>query len=84
MLAVRGRVEVEADTAIWVSRALAEERVEALPLDPEVAVAAGMLGSRLGGDLADRIIYATAVAVGAPLVTKDRRLRDFDPRSTLW
>jgi PIN domain nuclease of toxin-antitoxin system len=75
---------VEPDVATWVSRALAQERVEPLPLDPEVAVAAGVLGSRLGGDPADRIIYATAAAVGAPLVTKDRRLRDFDPGLTLW
>ena len=35
-------------------------------------------------DPADRMIYATARATGAPLVTKDQRLREFDPRGTLW
>jgi PIN domain nuclease of toxin-antitoxin system len=84
MLAARGRIELDPDVAVWVPRALAQERVEALALDPEVAVKAGLLAAKLPGDPADRIIYSTAAAIGAPLVTKDRRLRDFDRRLTLW
>lgn len=38
------------------------------------------------GDPADRLIYATAVEYGCPLITKDRRLRDHrHPRwAALW
>ena len=43
-----------------------------------------MLDDPFPGDPADRMIYATARAEGADLVTRDRRLRDYDPRGTLW
>jgi PIN domain nuclease of toxin-antitoxin system len=84
MLVARRRVELDAEVDTWVSRALAQDRIEPLPLYPEVAVAAGLLTGRLHGDPADRIIYATAQANGAVLVTKDRGLREFDPQRTLW
>jgi PIN domain nuclease of toxin-antitoxin system len=84
MLAARRRIELDPDVRTWVSRALAQNRVESLPLDPEVAVAAGMLAAKLSGDPVDRIVYASAVAKEAPLVTKDRALRAYDPDLTLW
>jgi PIN domain nuclease of toxin-antitoxin system len=84
MLVSLGRVELASDVRTWVSRALAQDRVEALPLGANVAVAAGMLSRRLRGDPADRIIYATAQAANATLVTKDPVLRRFDPQRTLW
>jgi PIN domain nuclease of toxin-antitoxin system len=36
------------------------------------------------GDPADRIVYATAQAGGASLVTKDAAMRAFDPALTVW
>jgi PIN domain nuclease of toxin-antitoxin system len=48
-------------------------------------VAAGLLDSRaFPGDPIDRLIYATARAANAPLVTRDEAIRAYDPRSTLW
>ena len=80
-----GRIALDRDARAWVSHGLdAEPRVTAVPLDPEVAVAAGRLGETFPGDPADRIIYATALSLGCQLVTKDRRLRAFAPDRTLW
>jgi PIN domain nuclease of toxin-antitoxin system len=85
LLVVRGKVEVDPDLRQWIARALAQKRVEALPVTPEIATDAALL-EREGfhGDPADRIIYATARAHGARLVTKDAPLRRFDPQRTLW
>lgn len=85
MLVGRGRISLDRDVATWVRQALAHPRVTAAPLTAEVAVAAGLLDAeRFPGDPADRFIYATARAHRAPLVTRDERLRAYDPRGTVW
>jgi PIN domain nuclease of toxin-antitoxin system len=81
-LAMRRRIEVDGPVRSWVRDALALDRVEALPLTADVALDAAQL--RFGGDRADRMIYATARAEGAQLVTRDERMRAFDPELTVW
>jgi PIN domain nuclease of toxin-antitoxin system len=85
MLAEAGRIELDRAVATWVEQALADARTQSLPLTSAVAVRAALLGREgFGGDPADRIIYATARDAGASLLTRDERLRAFDPRGTLW
>ncbi len=85
MLAGKGRIVFESGVEAWIRRALSAPGVVAIPLLPEVAVAAAILeGELFDADPADRMIYATARSRGARLVTCDRRIRDFDPRGTLW
>jgi PIN domain nuclease of toxin-antitoxin system len=85
MLVLRGRIELDRDLARWVRQALAQEGVVALPLTPPVALAAALLErEEFAGDPADRMIYATAREAGARLITRDARIREFDPRGTLW
>jgi PIN domain nuclease of toxin-antitoxin system len=85
MLALRGRVGFDRDVGDWIRQALAAPGVVALSLTPKTAVAAALLEQDgFVADPADRLIYATAREAGAPLVTRDERLRSFDPRGTLW
>jgi PIN domain nuclease of toxin-antitoxin system len=85
MLVARGRISLDRDIGSWVRQALAEARVEALAPSATVAVSAGLLDSRdFPGDPIDRLIYATARASDAPLVTRDGGIRAFDPESTIW
>ena len=84
MLVVKDRIRIDRAAERWIRQALARPGLQALPLTPAVATAAGLLDASFPGDQADRMIYATARAAGAALVTRDRRLRDFDPRATLW
>ena len=85
LLAVKGRIGLDRDVGMWIRSALARPGVVALPLVPEDAVEAAALDTdSFPPDPADRMIYATARSRGAPLVTKDRRLREFDPRGTIW
>ncbi len=84
-LAVRGRITLDRDAGVWVRQALATPRVEALAPSAEVAVAAAMLDrDSFPGDPVDRIIYATARAARAQLVTRDRAIRAFDQRIAVW
>jgi PIN domain nuclease of toxin-antitoxin system len=84
MLAARGRITLDRDIATWIASALGREGLRPLEVTPEIAVAAALLDESFPPDPADRLIYATARRHGAPLVTRDRRLRDADPAATLW
>ena len=85
MLVARGRIALDREVSRWVRRALAEARVEALSPSVEIALEAALLDSRgFPGGPADRFIYATARALDVPLVTRDARIRAFDPDATIW
>jgi PIN domain nuclease of toxin-antitoxin system len=43
-----------------------------------------MLAGDLHRDPADRIIIATAMVLGLPLVTKDERMPDYPKVKTIW
>jgi PIN domain nuclease of toxin-antitoxin system len=79
-----GRLTLTPDIRTWARRALGHPRVEACMVTPEVALAAGSLLPPFPGDPADRIIFATALARGARLVTADRRLARQDPERVVW
>ena len=84
MLAAKRRIRLDRPVARWVRHALARPGLRAVPLTPAVATTAALLDASYLGDPADRMIYSTARAEGANLVTRDRRLREFDPRATIW
>lgn len=71
-LAHHERVVVTIPIGSWLRR-LADE-VRTVGITPAIAHAAATLPSTFPGDPADRLIYASAVEHGWPLVTKDRRL----------
>lgn len=84
-LAQAGRITIHEEIGAWVRRALADERSLLLGITAESAVAAAQLDRRaFPGDPTDRLIFASALAAGARLLTKDRRIRAFDPESTVW
>ena len=50
--------------------------VRTVGITPAIADAAVSLPATFPSDPADRLIYATSVELGLPLVTKDRRMRN--------
>lgn len=80
----RGRLELDAPFERWLDdlRALPELRFE--PLSVEVASLAGSFDDTVSGDPADRIIAATALSLGARLVSADRRLRTVPQLAVVW
>lgn len=85
MLFGGGRITLDREVSRWVRQALSQAGITALAIGSKVALEAALLEHEgFAGDPADRLIYATARDAGAVLVTRDARLREHDPRGTLW
>lgn len=85
MLVQRRRLALTSEVGAWVTAALAMPRVVELRLDARTATRAGALDrDSFPGDPADRIIYATALELGARLVTRDTKIAGYDPARTVW
>ena len=83
-LVEKGWVSLDRSPLDWIEASLALPGVELLPLTPAVAVRAAQLGPVFPGDLADRLIAATALIQSASLVTKDERLHEVPFLPTIW
>jgi PIN domain nuclease of toxin-antitoxin system len=84
MLTQRRRLVLDRDLMDWLSDALALDGVELLPLTTDIAVRSTRLGRGTISDPADRMIVATALVHGAPLVTRDERIRGFGGVTSIW
>lgn len=80
----RGRLRFNISAAEWLARVrrLPEFHIE--PLSDDIAERAGQFGDAFPGDPADRMIAATALLRGVPLVTHDERLRSVEYLKTIW
>lgn len=78
------RIRLALTVREWLERGLARPKVRLLPLSPEIAVLSNSFGDRLHRDPADRIVAASALSVGAALVTRDDRLHSFPPLRCIW
>lgn len=72
MLAMKGRLVLKPDGETWFSANLAPP-VSLAPLSAEISLTSGRLPD-FHGDPADRIIVATAMTMGIPLITADERI----------
>lgn len=77
ILEVKGRIELPCGCLEWVHRALRAPGVALVPLTPEIAVESSRLPGVFQGDPADRILIATALSLGAALVTMDRQILSY-------
>ena len=59
-------------------------RVSVRPITPRIAILANQLPANYSSDPCDRLIGATALADGVPLVTKDRSIRSSPDIQTVW
>lgn len=72
-----GRIELGRDVGEWLDLALTYPGMRLLPLTPRIAVASTQLPDGFRSDPADEILVATARVYDCPLVTSDRKLRDY-------
>jgi PIN domain nuclease of toxin-antitoxin system len=70
----RGRLSFSVDASIWLKRAEAAPGIRLLPLERDVLLLSTRLADSSNNDPADRMIMATALLHGVPLVTADRRI----------
>jgi PIN domain nuclease of toxin-antitoxin system len=84
MLVEKGRLRLRGDTRLAIQQALQVPGLRVAAVTETIATEAGLLGRTFHGDPADRLIVATAVELGAPIVTKDERICASDVVRTLW
>lgn len=84
MLVSKERIGFDRDVEIWTREALSIPKISLEPLTPSIAVRSTRLPGNFHGDPADRIIAATALEHGVPLVTKDSLLQRYAHIRTVW
>ena len=84
MLVEKERLSLALDARDWISRSEALPFVTFVPLSTAIAVESVRLPGFPHADPADRIIVATALSLGARLVTKDEKLLQYGPARAVW
>jgi PIN domain nuclease of toxin-antitoxin system len=77
LLESKGRIHLHTSCARWVEEALAMPGLTVAPLTPAIAIESSRLPGKFHADPADRIIVATARALGARLLTSDKNIRAY-------
>ena len=85
LLHERGRLQLPAEVTpgFYLKQLLAALRLQVLPITPEIALLSRS-SLFLHGDPADRLIGATALQLGVPLISADTRLQAVDGLHTIW
>jgi PIN domain nuclease of toxin-antitoxin system len=84
MLVEKGRLSLALDVRDWIARSESLPFVTFVPLSTAIAVESVRLPEFPHADPADRIIVATALSLGARLVTKDEKLLRYGPARGIW
>ena len=83
-LVKRGRLELTMDIEPWVAKSEAMPFLHFVPLDNAIALKSVRLPEPLHNDPADRMIIATSMILGFPLVTRDKRILQYPHVRTIW
>ena len=75
-LVQKGRLDLPPDIETWISNNL-KRPIELEPLSPSICIASSRL-AEFHGDPADRLILATALTLGLPLITADKKIIEWN------
>lgn len=84
MLVAKGRLDPGTDVLSFLRLVLASRAIRPLPITPEIAKISAGDALFAHHDPADRIIGATALHYGGPLVTCDQALQTVQGLKILW
>lgn len=84
MLVGAGRLTLTLDLNVWLGEVERLPFLSFVPVDNRIAARAVTLEDFPHRDPADRMITATALTLGATLVTADQRLRGYARLKTVW
>jgi PIN domain nuclease of toxin-antitoxin system len=84
LLVKKDRLRFTMEAADWIARSEALPFLHFVPVDNAIAVRSVVLIDPFKNDPADRIIVATAIIMGAPLVSSDRRILKYPHVKTVW
>ena len=83
MLVKKGRLELSVEPAAFLTITHRDPRFSIVPVDEVIARRSVELPD-IHGDPADRMILATAVELGVPVVSRDSRLAEYGAARVIW
>ena len=84
MLIAKERLILALDVEEWVRLSQRIPKVKWINITPEIALKAASLPGSFHGDPADRIITASAISLGASLITADHKIQSYPHVRTIW
>ncbi len=84
LLVEKGRLTLSIETRDWIRKTEGLPFVRFIPVDNTIALRSVSLQDNFHADPADRIITATALTMGIPLITKDEKIRTYSYVQTIW
>lgn len=84
MLVSKGRLSLTLPVTEWVALSEALPYLDFVPIDNSLALRSVLLEDFPNPDPADRLVLATAIALDAAVVTKDRRMQEYSAVRTIW
>jgi len=84
LLVKKKRLKLSMDVSDWIAKSENLPFIQFIPVSNSIAVKSVNLPQSFHPDPADRIIIATALSTGAPIVTKDKKISDYSHVKTIW
>ena len=84
LLVIKKRLKLSLDVSDWIAKSESLPFIQFIAVSNAIAIRSVNLPQPLHTDPADRIIIATALFAGAPLVTKDKKLLNYPHVKTIW
>jgi PIN domain nuclease of toxin-antitoxin system len=84
LLVTKKRLTLSLDVTDWIAKSESLPFIQFIAVSNAIAIRSVNLPQPLHTDPADRIIIATALFAGAPLVTKDKKLINYPHVKTIW
>jgi len=84
LLAARDRLRLTMEVSDWIAKSEVLPFVTFVPVDNAIALRAVSLPGSFHKDPADRIIIATALNLGAAVVTRDDRILKYRHVKAIW
>jgi PIN domain nuclease of toxin-antitoxin system len=84
LLVKKGRLKLTMDVNDWIANSENLPFIHFIPVTNAIAVKSVNLPPPHQPDPADRIIIATALSTGSPIVTKDKKISDYSHVKTIW
>jgi PIN domain nuclease of toxin-antitoxin system len=84
LLVAHKRLKLTLDVSDWITQSEMLPFLQFIPVDNSIAVKSVNLPQPLHNDPADRIIIATAIVMGAPVITKDEKILQYPQVQAIW
>ncbi len=84
LLVKRKRLTLSIGLSEWLKHSERLTFLQFIPVDNTIVMASVSLKQPIHPDPADRIIIATAIQMGIPIITKDKKLIEYPYVTTIW